>query len=513
MTLFLSFVLALFVSVALMPALIRYAEPLQLLDPPSPRKVHTNPIPRCGGVALAIATILAIAFWIELDRSVLAYFIGLATITLVGVWDDRVELHYLPKLIAQFFAAGALVAGGLTLSHLPFLGLDPVHPVLGAAVTMIFVVAVTNAINLSDGLDGLAAGSVLITLAIIALLALPGEPATIFLIVAALTGGIFGFLRFNTHPAQVFLGDGGSYFLGFSVAALCLMLGNDANPALSPAIILLVPGLPLLDLVWVTLERLLSRKSPFTADSSHFHHKLLELNLNHHEAVVLYYILHALLGLGAFVLAYEADTTVVLIFGAAALALLSAYYWSAHKQLRFSRPVSDILGKVGPAKRTFLVNSRYFDLALALGFTSYLGLALLQVGTISNGIASLPLILAGLVALSLLRKQLSLELVTRFSIHIVTIVVVYLSTGQTPFAWYPIAAQYAHLAILLALLALSMRSDAQNRFRLTSFDSLLILVAVVSPIVTQRYLGDFPANRIRRENRDLALHCRISVSR
>ena len=494
MTLFLSFVVSLFLTVALMPVLIRYAAPLRLLDKPSPRKVHATPIPRCGGVALATGTIGATLIWVEIDTQLLAFFSGLAVITLVGVWDDRVTLNYVPKLIAQFVAAGILIAGDIQFTHLPLFGLDPVPGWLGAAATMIFVVAVTNAVNLSDGLDGLAAGSVLISLAIIALLALPGENLEQFITLAALTGGIFGFLRFNTYPAQVFLGDGGSYFLGFSIATLIIMLMIDTNLAVSPAVGLLIPGLPLLDMAWVTISRVLSGKSPFTADTAHFHHKLLHLGLSHHNAVVIYYLLHALLCAGAILLAYEADLLILGLYAAAFAGIVSCYQLSDGRQVTMKGTWAGILGSFGSAKRETLRHSQYIDLLLSFGFAGFVGLSFLSIDEIPFGIASLPPAMAVLIAASLMRKHLDIDTVVRFCIHIATIVIIYLSSGNDALPWYPVSAQYMHLAGLLVLLAFSMRADIQNRFRLTSFDSLLIIVALVSPLVVQRYLGDFPAS-------------------
>ena len=154
------------------------------------------------------------------------------------------------------------------------------------------LVGITNAINLSDGLDGLAGGVTFLSLAAIAVLTYIAVDAGFMLLATmSIMGSILGFLRFNTFPARIFMGDGGSQFLGFSAGVLAILLTQSSNTALSPALPLLILGLPILDTLMVMGERIYEGRSPFVADRKHIHHRLLALGFHHYEAVVTIYAL------------------------------------------------------------------------------------------------------------------------------------------------------------------------------------------------------------------------------
>ena len=491
MYLFFSYAGALFVTIALMPILIRYAGPWQLVDEPNPRKVHADPIPRCGGIGLAVGVFVSVVLWVDWDVHVAAVLAGLATVAAVGFWDDRTSLGYLPKLVGHFAAAALLVAGGVSFTHLPLMGLEPVSPLLGGAVTMVFVVAVTNAVNLSDGLDGLAAGSTLISLAVIAALSFTGDGSSLLLIAAALAGGIMGFMRFNTHPAIVFLGDGGSYLLGFAVAALTVLLLKDVNAGLSPVVALLIPGLPLVDMIWVALDRAFNGRSPFLPDAGHFHHRLLAVGLAHHDAVGIYYLIHCLLAVGAVALAYEADWIVLSFFLGLWVGLAGLHIAIRNKRFIFKRPIltlvlAPVTGSTGKDRR------RTIDSAISLGFAAFVGLSLLNIDAVPSGIAMVPAAMVVALLASLAIAQIRFDAVIRFCIHGAALIVVYLSAGNNLLTWYPPAVQFLHLALLLALVAFSMRHDGLENFRLTTFDSLLVITVTVLALVFAPRIGGFP---------------------
>jgi UDP-GlcNAc:undecaprenyl-phosphate GlcNAc-1-phosphate transferase len=183
----------------------------------------------------------------------------------------------------------------------------------GVPLTLLAIVGATNAINLSDGLDGLAGGICLLIFAALGYLSYLEASPVIGLIALALAGVLFGFLRFNTHPATIFMGDAGSQFLGFSAATLAISL-TQSRPTLSPVLPLILLGFPILDTLTVMVTRIAQKRSPFSADKNHFHHYLLGLGLQHSESVLIIYILQTLLIGAALLLRYYSDWMLLLCY-------------------------------------------------------------------------------------------------------------------------------------------------------------------------------------------------------
>ena len=185
---------------------------------------------------------------------------------------------------------------------------------LGFGLTLLFLLGITNAINLSDGLDGLAGGTTLLCCAALALLGANWDVRFVETVGIVLMGAILGFLRFNTHPARIFMGDAGSQFLGFTVGVLSILLTKQAATPLSTAMPLLLIGLPVLDTLTVMVLRLRAGRSPFAADRNHFHHRLLDLGFDQYEVVTVIYSVQCLLLLLAWQLRYENDLLIVASF-------------------------------------------------------------------------------------------------------------------------------------------------------------------------------------------------------
>ncbi|QPK62736.1 undecaprenyl/decaprenyl-phosphate alpha-N-acetylglucosaminyl 1-phosphate transferase [Methylomonas sp. LL1] len=328
MELFLSFTLSTLISVLLMPVLIRSAKYLGMLDEPDERKVHQHAIPRCGGLGISIATLVTISVLAPFDEPFNSLLIGGSIIVFFGLLDDIFNLNYKWKFFGQFIAVIFVLYKGIYLRCLPFAGLDDASLWIAYPLSFIFVVGVTNAVNLSDGLDGLAAGIMLMTLAAIAFFAEHVGGKDLALIALALIGGILGFLRFNSHPAIVFMGDTGSQFIGFMAAFLCIYLVENVYITLNPALPLLLLGLPVLDTLMVMSQRIYHGKSPFSPDKRHIHHRLLAHGFSHAEAVSCIYALQSIFLLAAFLLRYQSDLAVVGIYGLICAAILSLFYWA-----------------------------------------------------------------------------------------------------------------------------------------------------------------------------------------
>lgn len=319
----LSLAVGLFVSMALIPPLARLAGKLKLEDIPDSRKVHTHPIPRIGGIAVIAGLLTAITLWVPLAPWISGFLVGALILAVFGVWDDRSDLDYRMKFVGQFAAATvAVIGGGIEITRVPLLDTLMLPSIVAAPLTIVVLVAITNAINLSDGLDGLAGGTTLLAVGCIAVLAYGYGDQVLATISFGMIGAILGFLRFNSYPARVFLGDTGSQFLGYSAAVLAIVLTQKSNVTLSAVLPLYLLGLPVLDTVLVMTQRILEGRSPFKPDRNHIHHRLLAVGFDHYEAVVAIYVAQTLLVSGAFFLRYESDTLLLgafLLFAAATL--------------------------------------------------------------------------------------------------------------------------------------------------------------------------------------------------
>jgi UDP-GlcNAc:undecaprenyl-phosphate GlcNAc-1-phosphate transferase len=317
MTELLVVVASLAISVAVIPLMIRVAPRIGMVDQPDPRKVHAHPVPRVGGIGIALGALAVILIAVPQAGAPgwLGYYLAGALLLIAfGALDDALELGHYVKFLGQFLAVIPLVwFGGVWVSQVPFINVL-LPEAIGKPFTAFAIVGVINAVNHSDGLDGLAAGETLLSLGCIAYLArLAGDTALVLACFAVL-GGLFGFLRFNTHPARVFMGDAGSQFLGFSLAAFAVVLTHQSNTSLSMALPLLILGLPLADILAVLYLRVSGGLHWFRATRNHVHHRLLGLGFDHYQAVVVIYALQTFFVIAALVVRHESDLLVTALY-------------------------------------------------------------------------------------------------------------------------------------------------------------------------------------------------------
>jgi UDP-GlcNAc:undecaprenyl-phosphate GlcNAc-1-phosphate transferase len=280
-----------------MPIFIAMACKVNLMDFPNDRKVHCDPIPRIGGVVMAMGAFVAILIWAPLDDFVMAMLLGSAILVFFGFVDDIKGIGYKSKFFGQIIAALIVILfGGLKIKTLSvFTPTGFYFPDwVSIPFTVIVIVAVTNAINLSDGLDGLAGGITLLTFLCIGYLSYLDHFQAVEVISVAMVGAIFGLLRYNTHPATVFMGDAGSQLLGFIAITLSLALTRQSSQT-SIILTLFMMGVPIIDTLYVVTQRAFKGRSPFAADQNHIHHKLMRLGLYHSESVLIIYLMHAIL--------------------------------------------------------------------------------------------------------------------------------------------------------------------------------------------------------------------------
>ena len=270
--------------------------------PTQERHMHLRALPRLGGVAifLSFCACMAIATWwgarypaqhgTDFLPTLGTILVPAAIVFLLGVYDDLRGVGPYVKFTVQGIAAAMLYMGGLRIVDIPVLLGNRVLPwYIGLAATVIWVLAITNAFNLIDGLDGLAAGSALFSTLVVFVVALLHGPALVEIMTIALAGAILGFLRYNFNPATIFLGDSGSLLIGFLLSALALYGAQKAPTIVAVAIPIVSFGLPILETVLSIIRRLISGRPVFTADHDHIHHKLLQHGLTHRQVVILLY--------------------------------------------------------------------------------------------------------------------------------------------------------------------------------------------------------------------------------
>lgn len=486
MSLFSSFFISLLVSMVLVPPLLRFSARLGLVDVADGRKIHTGAIPRSGGIAIVLGTLVPLLIWWPDAQLLRALILGTGVIFVFGVLDDRSGLHYRWKFFGQLLAVAIVIAAGLRIEVIPFLGIEPVGPWISIPLTVLFVVGVTNAINLSDGLDGLAAGTSLVALAAIAWMFFEANAIPMALVALATLGGVCGFLRYNNHPAIIFMGDTGSQFLGFVTAVLAVILTQHTAKALNPALLLLLLGLPILDTLTVMAWRIRTGRSPFLPDRNHFHHRLLDFGFRHYEAVSVIYVAQALLVSVAYIVRFEGDLLVVGVYVAFSAIVLGAFRyarlagWEVHSDAgRRARREQASLTDRFPNLPHFA--ARLTEVAVA----TLLLLAAFYPAQVPRDFGLVCVILAVITIFSHLLPDRFTGVASRLSIYMAGVCAVFalIGDGRVPLIepWH-INALFLLVGVLMAV---AIRLARREQFQTTPLD-FLVLVFVVAVVVFTR---------------------------
>lgn len=333
-----AFIVSALVALLVTPLVTRVIGYLHILDHPDERRTHGAPLPRGGGIAVAIAFLVVggglVVFGGALpgmpgphgvdSMNLLGLFGGGVLAVVLGAIDDRYDLRARWQFLGQLGLAAVAVATGITVA---FIG-DPfgqnniqfIEPI-GIAFTVVWVVGMINSLNFIDGLDGLSTGIALIAAVTLGLLSLTPQvnQPLVAVLCFVLAGGLLGFLRWNFHPAVIFQGSAGVMFMGYVLAVLAI-LGSA-----KVVVALLVLAVPIIDTFWVIVRRLSSGRSPFSADRGHIHHRLLDLGLSHRATVLLIYLVCATLGLMSLLVSSAtgvlAFVVALIAFGVVAFAL------------------------------------------------------------------------------------------------------------------------------------------------------------------------------------------------
>ena len=319
-----SFLLAFIVSFMVTPYSIKIAEKIGAIDiPKDDRRMRKKSIPKLGGLAVITGFAISLIYLISVMtiegsinlfdenlyfKKLIGVGLGVIIITITGVVDDTKTLKPLQKLFGQVLAAVVAVGFGIRISaaDIPFIPNTELANEISIVVTVIWIIGITNAINLIDGLDGLSSGIALIScISLLIIFALNYSPMIAILMITSLIGALVGFLPFNFSPAKTFIGDTGSNFLGYILSIVSILGVAKTYTAVVIALPMLVLGLPIFDVVWAIIRRVIKGKSIkaiFKADKGHLHHRLIARGFSQKQAVLVMYAMSAALGLFAIIL-------------------------------------------------------------------------------------------------------------------------------------------------------------------------------------------------------------------
>jgi len=300
-------------SIIITPLTIRFANKFGFVDiPKDNRRVHVKPMPRIGGLAIVISMFVGLALYylitmsipsITLDNKFVGYIIGAIIISSMGLIDDIYNLRARHKFIFQVLAATIIYFFGISIEgiKIPFIYTDLIDfGFLSFPITLVWVIGITNAVNLIDGLDGLAAGiSAISATALLTIFITTSASLEAIVITAVLVGATLGFLPYNFNPAKTFMGDVGSNFLGFTLATVSILGFAKGYTLIAIIAPILTLGVPIFDTLFAMTRRFLAGKPMLSPDGGHVHHRLLKFGFNQRQAVLTLYIVTSILCIAA----------------------------------------------------------------------------------------------------------------------------------------------------------------------------------------------------------------------
>jgi UDP-GlcNAc:undecaprenyl-phosphate GlcNAc-1-phosphate transferase len=459
-----------------------------MLDQPNSRKIHKEPIPRTGGPAVMVGSLLPLIVLFRGDRIVLGLCLGAMCILVIGILDDIWDLNYKWKFLGQGCAATvALLMSGIRFNTIGQLwqGFPLDLGFLSLPLGIFILVATTNMINLSDGLDGLAGGICFLIFCAVGFLAYFQEDFRLLSFSICILGAIAGFLRYNTHPATVFMGDTGSQFLGFA-AGFSMLLLTQIKTVYSPVIPLYLVGIPFIDTTMVIFERLRQGRPIFRADKNHVHHKLLKMGLRHSESVT---VIHAL-QLGMILIAWAgryADNAVLLV-SFLLLTGLSVYFFTLDSRITWVVQYPNNNANPNPAKtrgaeslilsRKMTAKATWYSLLCLLCLFYFISPFVIKSVSLSIGLFSF-----GIIVCLLLVKRFAIRYIILFlaiSFNFLGLYYIFF-TEYSKYSLY-IPFQYRHfyniLFFLLAMCYIGYIISTHEKISFTTTDFLMLSVVI-----------------------------------
>ena len=324
---------AFFISVTLTPIVRVFAFRFKVIDVPKDnRRMHKKEMPLMGGLAIFAAFILCTLIFCEIDKKILGIALGSTLIVITGIIDDKYDMKAVFKFLMQIAAAVIAYLSGIVIQQINIFGTIIDFEVLGIAgpVTVVWIVALTNAINLIDGLDGLSCGvSTISSFTLLISLIYSDTPFSVIVLTGILAGSCLGFLPFNFNPAKIFMGDTGALFLGYAMSVLSILGCFKLNALVSFWVPFLIFALPLLDTAFAFIRRILTGRNPFSADRGHVHHRLIDKGFDQKHSVLLLYAVSGISGVSAILISFDKFVGgVAMLFVAVAVLILNLVFGS-----------------------------------------------------------------------------------------------------------------------------------------------------------------------------------------
>ena len=324
---------AMLISLLLVPSIAKLAVRIGAIDKPNARKVHTKIMPRMGGLAIYISFFIVLFLTHTVTKELLGLFLGGTVLVFVGIVDDIKDLPAKVKLVGQIIAACIVVAFGVRVDFMTniFHGETVFLSFFSIPVTIVWIVGIINAVNLIDGLDGLAAGISVIAATTMAIVGYASGQMDMAAMAMILIGATLGFLRYNFHPAKIFMGDTGSMFLGYNLAVFAVLGVAKSFTMLSLVTPILVLAIPILDTLFAIIRRKMNHKPIFKPDKHHLHHCLLSYGFSHRDTVLIIYAVSAVLALCGLIMTYLNSTqgicllvviSIMIIYGAVKIGVI-----------------------------------------------------------------------------------------------------------------------------------------------------------------------------------------------
>lgn len=331
---------AMIIAFAMTPPVRAFACKVGAIDvPKDARRVHKTPIPRLGGLAIYIGFIISVVLFADITRQIQGILLGSVLIVVIGVIDDIVALKAWQKFLGQIIAALIPVFHGVVIeivSHPNIFGSNSILNLYdwAAPVTVLWIVGITNAVNLIDGLDGLAVGVSTISSITMLIIAILLSNSGVAIILAALVGACIGFMPFNMNPARIFMGDTGALLLGFLLSTLSVVGFFKFYAIISFIVPFLALAMPIFDTASAIIRRLAKHQNPMAPDRGHLHHKLLDLGLNQKQAVFVIYVISGFLGMLAVILTSRGEIRIMFTLFLLVLAVVIGFLITKKKMLK-----------------------------------------------------------------------------------------------------------------------------------------------------------------------------------
>ena len=340
-----AFLIAMLISFASTPIASAIAAKVGAVDKPNKRRINKVPIPRMGGMAIYFGFLVAVLCFADIAPSeVRGILLGSLMIVVLGMLDDVYQLPASIKFIAQILIAVFVIWHGVNVNILT----NPLYPAIGPeminlgawgyVITIVWIVGVTNAVNLIDGLDGLAVGTSTIACITLFIIALFTGEANLAVVLIAVIGACLGFLPYNANPAKIFMGDTGSTFLGFIMAAISVQGLFKSYAVITVAVPILILGLPIFDTSFAILRRIIKHKPVFAPDRGHLHHRLLDHGYTQKQAVYILYVISGALSLLAIITMFVGSAQAMIFLGAMLLILICAFAFAGGNIFRKDKP-------------------------------------------------------------------------------------------------------------------------------------------------------------------------------